>query len=64
MHKGGYAMNIAIINMKTSSYDLWKQINAFRIEEGGNKVRHDDFLARVKDECDDLGVCETFAVEK
>lgn len=57
-------MNIAIINMKTSSYDLWKQINAFRIEEGGNKVRHDDFLARVKDECDDLGVCETFAVEK
>lgn len=45
-----------------SSYDLWKTINKFRLEDGGNKVRHDDFLARVVDECDDLGVCETFAV--
>ena len=45
-----------------SSYYLWKQINDFRVKEGLNKVRHDDFLARVIDECDDLPQCETFAV--
>lgn len=45
-----------------SSYQLWKQINHFRLAEGLNKVRHDDFLARVVDECDDLPQCETFAV--
>ena len=45
-----------------SSYELWKVINNFRLSEGLKKVRHDDFLARVKDECDDLGVCENFAV--
>lgn len=45
-----------------SSYELWKKINQFRINDGQNKVRHDDFLARVVDECDDLGVCEIFAV--
>ncbi len=42
------------------SYDFWKQVNEFRAQEGG-RFRHDDFLARVVDECDDLGVCETFA---
>lgn len=45
-----------------SSYELWKVINNFRLSEGLNKVRHDDFLARVEDECDDLEVCESFAV--
>lgn len=45
-----------------SSYELWKVINRFRVSEIGKKVRHDDFLARVIDECDDLGVCENFAV--
>lgn len=45
-----------------NSYNLWKKINEFRLSEGLNKVRHDDFLARVMDECDDLPQCETFAV--
>lgn len=45
-----------------NSYHLWKQINEFRLQESLNKVRHDDFLARVIDECDDLPQCETFAV--
>lgn len=49
-------------NLTMSSYELWKVINKFRQDDGANKVRHDDFLARVADECDDLGVCETFAV--
>jgi len=45
-----------------SSYELWKIINQFRLSEGSNKVRHDDFLARVVDECEELPVCEIFAV--
>lgn len=49
-------------SLTMSSYELWKQINTFRISEGLNKVRHDDFLSRVVDECDDLPQCETFAV--
>lgn len=57
--------NLSVANKEVltmSSYDLWKVINNFRLSEGSNKVRHDDFLARVVDECDDLGVCENFAV--
>lgn len=57
--------NLSIAKNETltmSSYELWKVINSFRLNEGGSKVRHDDFLARVVDECDDLGGCENFAV--
>jgi phage antirepressor YoqD-like protein len=55
--------NLSITQSLTmSSYELWKVINKFRQDDGVNKVRHDDFLARVTDECDDLGVCEIFAV--
>jgi phage antirepressor YoqD-like protein len=58
-------MNNIIVSQKESatitSYDLWKKLNEFRMQDGGNKSRHDDFLARVIDECDDLGVCEIFA---
>jgi hypothetical protein len=44
-----------------SSYDFWKVLNQIRKDEGEKIVRHDQFLARIEDECDDLGVCKTFA---
>lgn len=47
--------------LSVTSFDLWQKLNEFRQEEGGTKIRHDDFLSRVEDECDDLGVCENFA---
>lgn len=43
-----------------SSFTLWQQLNEFRAEEGGNKIQHGDFLARVEDECEDLGVSDYF----
>ena len=43
-----------------SSFALWQQLNEFRTEEGGSKIQHGDFLARVEDECEDLGVSEYF----
>ena len=49
-------------SLTMSTYELWNVINNFRLDEGSKKVRHDDFLARVIDECDDIGVCEIFAV--
>lgn len=42
------------------SFDLWVKLNDFRTEEGGNKIQHGDFLDRVEDECDDLGVSDFF----
>ena len=42
------------------SFDLWVKLNEFRAEEGGNKIQHGDFLDRVEDECDDLGVSDFF----
>lgn len=42
------------------SFDLWVKLNEFRTEEGGNKIQHGDFLDRVEDECDDLGVSDFF----
>tara|TARA_R110002020_G_scaffold355612_1_gene568299 strand:- start:7 stop:669 length:663 start_codon:yes stop_codon:yes gene_type:complete len=50
----------ALINSKVltmSSFDLWKKVNELR----GSNIRHDDFIKRVEDECDDLGVCDYFA---
>ena len=43
-----------------SSFALWQQLNEFRVEDGGNKIQHGDFLARVEDECGDLGVSDYF----
>lgn len=43
-----------------SSFALWQQLNEFRAEDGGNKIQHGDFLARVEDECEDLGVSDYF----
>ena len=48
-------------NLTITSYSLWLQLNDFRVSDGSSKIRHDDFLARVVDECENLGVCETFA---
>ncbi len=45
---------------ETTSFELWKKINEFRSQGGQNKIQHSDFLARVEDECDDLGVSEIF----
>lgn len=42
------------------SFDLWVKLNEFRTEEGGSKIQHGDFLDRVEDECDDLGVSDFF----
>ena len=52
MVKGDFTIN---------TYDLWNKLNWFRIEAKESKIRHDDFISRVEDECDDLGVCENFA---
>lgn len=43
-----------------TTFALWNQLNEFRVESGGNKIQHGDFLARVEDECDDLGVSDFF----
>lgn len=43
-----------------TSFALWQQLNEFRLEDGGNKIQHGDFLARVEDECEDLGVSDYF----
>lgn len=48
-------------SLTMSSYDLWKKLNEMRREECCRIIRHDDFLSRVEDECDDLGACEYFA---
>lgn len=48
--------------MTISSYELWRKLNSFRQEDDQKPVRHDDFLRRVIDECDDLPQCEIFAV--
>lgn len=47
-------------SLSMSSFDLWKKINEFRTDGGQNKIQHGDFLSRVEDECDDLGVSENF----
>ncbi len=43
-----------------SSYEFWKILNNIRADRGASHVRHNDFLARVIDECDDLPRCESF----
>lgn len=43
-----------------SSVDLRDIINSERVSAGEKKVRNNDFIARIEDEIDDLGVCETF----
>lgn len=40
---------------------MWEKLNQFRVEENSKPIRHGDFLTRVEDEIDDLGVCEIFA---
>jgi len=37
-----------------SSFDFWKVLNDIRKNEGGNAIRHNQFLSRIQDECDDL----------
>lgn len=54
-------LNISQSNELTiTTFDLWNQLNSFRVEFGGNKIQHGDFLARVEDECEDLGVSDFF----
>lgn len=48
-------------DVSISSFDFWKKLNEIRESEGGSKIRHDDFLCRVEDECDEFGVCDQFA---
>ena len=43
-----------------SSFDFWKILNGIREDRGASPLRHNDFMERVTDEIDDLGVCETF----
>lgn len=54
--------NVAVFakSESMSSYEFWKVLNKIREESGASHIRHGDFLSRVVDECDDLGVCETF----
>ena len=47
-----------------TTFDMWNKINQFKVEAGENRVRHDDFIKRVVDECDDLEECENFAHPK
>lgn len=47
--------------MEVSTFDFWNVINEFRVNDGFSKIRHDDFIARVEDEIDDLKQCENFA---
>lgn len=44
-----------------TSFDLWQKVNEFRQSGGEKPIRHDDFMARVEDECGDLEKCENFA---
>lgn len=54
-------LNISQSNELTiTTFALWNQLNDFRVEFGGNKIQHGDFLARVEDECEDLGVSDFF----
>lgn len=54
-------LNISQSNEFTiTTFALWNQLNDFRVEFGGNKIQHGDFLARVEDECEDLGVSDFF----
>lgn len=54
-------LNISQSNELTiTTFALWNQLNSFRVEFGGNKIQHGDFLARVEDECEDLGVSDFF----
>lgn len=46
---------------KMNSYEFWKMLNKIRADRGASHIRHDDFLVKLRDECDDLGVCEIFA---
>lgn len=41
-----------------TTFTLWNRLNDFRVESGASKIQHGDFLARVEDECDDLGVSD------
>ena len=43
-----------------SSYEFWKVLNNIRFEEGATALRHNDFIARVEDECDNLPRYENF----
>lgn len=55
-------MNLLTTNQPLiSTFNLWEKLNQFRVEEGSRPIRHDDFLARVIDEIDDLPLCENFA---
>ena len=47
-------------SLTMSTFELWKKINEFRVDGGQSKIQHGDFLARVEDECDDLGVSDFF----
>ena len=47
-------------DLTMTSVDLHRVINQYREESELNPVRYGDFLARVEDEIDDLGVCESF----
>lgn len=54
-------MNLPIQNTASmSSIDFLGIINKFRSEEGEREVRNNDFIARIEDECDDLGAYEIF----
>jgi len=54
--------NIAIFAKDESlnSYEFWKILNNIRKDRGASPVEHSKFLARVKDEIDDLGESQTF----
>ena len=54
--------NIAIFAKDESlnSYEFWKILNNIRQDRGASPIRHNDFIARVIDEIDDLPRCESF----
>ena len=58
--------NIAVFAKEEtlSSYEFWKILNTIRKDRGASHVEHGKFLARVKDEIDDLPQSQTFRVEK
>lgn len=43
-----------------NSYEFWKVLNKIRADRGASNVRHNDFLSKLKDECDDLEGYELF----
>ena len=47
-----------------SSYEFWKELNKIRKSECSKPVEHGKFLARVKDEIDDLSHSTILRVEK